>query len=90
MIDINIIKAYSFSFKKDFIRFWFANCCLFYFIFTVNAYAYLDPGTGSLILQLILAGVAAFFAFFSRIKRNIKKIFNSKNVNDKNINKKHE
>ena len=67
---------------------------IFYFIFTVNAYAYLDPGTGSLILQLILGGVAAFFAtvgvFFSRIKSNIKKIFNSKNVNNKNINKKHE
>tara|TARA_Y100001935_G_C17262796_1_gene487433 strand:- start:911 stop:1126 length:216 start_codon:yes stop_codon:yes gene_type:complete len=63
---------------------------IFYFIFTVNAYAYLDPGTGSLILQLILGGVAAFLTtvgvFFSRIKSNIKKIFNSKNVN----NKKHE
>ena len=67
---------------------------IIYFLLTVNAHAYLDPGTGSMILQLILGGVAAFFAtvgvFFSRIKRNIKKIFNSKNVNNKNINKKHE
>ncbi|MDC3294727.1 hypothetical protein OAU57_01445 [Candidatus Pelagibacter ubique] len=67
---------------------------IFYFLFTVNAHAYLDPGTGSMILQLILGGVAAFFAtisvFFSKIKSYIKKIFNSKNNNNKNINKEHE
>lgn len=33
--------------------------CLFFFIFFCNsAYAYLDPGTGSMILQLLLGGVA--------------------------------
>lgn len=67
---------------------------IFYFLITVNAYAYLDPGTGSLILQLILGGIAAFFAtigiFFHKIKNNIKKIFNFKNANDKDINKKDE
>ena len=67
---------------------------VFYFLFTVNAHAYLDPGTGSMILQLILGGVAAFFAtisvFFSKIKNYTKKIFYSKNSNSKNINKKHE
>ena len=60
---------------------------IFYFIFTVNAHAYLDPGTGSMILQLILGGVAAFFVtvsgFFSRIKHFVKKTFNSKNINKK-------
>jgi hypothetical protein len=39
---------------------------------TDNAYAYLDPGTGSIILQAIIAGVAStIFAvrmYWSRIK----------------------
>lgn len=32
---------------------------LFYFILTAHSFAYLDPGTGSIILQ----AVVAFFAF---------------------------
>ena len=55
---------------------------LFYFLLIGNAYAYLDPGTGSLILQLILGGIAAFFAittsFYSKIKKSLKKTFNIK------------
>ena len=58
-----------------------------YFLLTVNAYAYLDPGTGSMILQLILGGVAAFFVtisvFFNKVKSSIKKIFNFKNIDKK-------
>ena len=58
-----------------------------YFLLTVNVHAYLDPGTGSMILQLILGGVAAFFAtitvFFNKIKSSIKKIFNFKNIDKK-------
>ena len=61
---------------------------LLYSILTVNAYAYLDPGTGSLILQLILGGIAAFFAmisgYFTKIKILLKKIFKSKKINSKN------
>lgn len=60
-----------------------------YLTFTVNAHAYLDPGTGSMILQLILGGIAAFFVavngFFFKAKNYIKKILNLKN--NKNINK---
>jgi hypothetical protein len=33
----------------------------FLFFFPANAYAYLDPGTGSIIIQIII-GVFAFFA----------------------------
>ena len=55
---------------------------IFYFASVVNAYAYLDPGTGSMILQLILGGIAAFFAiisgFFTKIKNFFKKILNIK------------
>lgn len=44
-----------------------------------NAYAYLDPGTGSSILQIILAFIAGIGAFFSmywnKLKFFLKKIF---------------
>ena len=64
---------------------------LFYFVFTVNAYAYLDPGTGNILIQII-AAVAATIAiyigfiwykiklFFANIKHKmIKKINDTKN-----------
>jgi hypothetical protein len=33
---------------------------------------YIDPGTGSLAAQVLLAGIAAFYMFF---KKNLKSIF---------------
>jgi len=52
------------------------------FIFIENAYAYIDPGTGSLILQLILGGIAAAFAMinglFYKFKKLLKKILHIK------------
>ncbi len=32
-----------------------------FFVFPKSAYAYLDPGSGSMILQLLLAGLAGAF-----------------------------
>jgi len=62
-----------------------------YFLLMTNANAYLDPGTGSFILQLILAGVATFFAsvtiFFTRIKIFVKNFFKSKKSNVENTDK---
>tara|TARA_Y100000996_G_scaffold212483_1_gene166899 strand:- start:148 stop:366 length:219 start_codon:yes stop_codon:yes gene_type:complete len=61
----------------------------FYFINFSVAYAYLDPGTGSIILQailFILAGIGTFFAFF---KNKVKEIYNKlfkKNNNKKDNN----
>jgi len=56
--------------------------CLFFFLLTGNAHAYLDPGTGSLILQLILGGIAAFFTMFTsfvdKVKKFTRKTFNIK------------
>ena len=55
---------------------------LFYFIFGINsnAYAYLDPGTGAYILQILaaaFAAVAAYFGFFiNKIKIFFRKIKN--------------
>jgi len=54
--------------------------------YSSNAYAYLDPGTGSIILQAILGFLAAisagFFYYWSKVKNFFLKIF-KKNDNDK-------
>ncbi len=60
-----------------------------FFLFILNyqnAYAYLDPGTGSIILQALLGLIAAVGAtiglYWQRFKNLIKKIFN-KNKDEK-------
>ena len=64
----------------------------FYFLLTVSSYAYLDPGTGSIILQLIIGFIAAIsswcFIFWSKIKLILFKlkayfIKKNNNTNDK-------
>ena len=54
--------------------------CFFIFIYfslQTQAYAYVDPGTGGSILQMLLAFFAAFFSligfYFTKIKLFIKK-----------------
>ena len=53
---------------------------LLFLVNTKISYAYLDPGTGSYILQilaLILASVGTFFGFFfNKFKKILKKILN--------------
>ena len=53
-----------------------------------TAYAYLDPGTGSIILQAILGFIAATVAsvsiYWTKFKMLVKKIF-SKKKNHKNL-----
>jgi len=55
---------------------------IYLFVFIENAHAYIDPGTGSLILQLILGGIAAAFAMinglFYKFKKLLKKILHIK------------
>lgn len=52
---------------------------LFYFIVPLKAYAYLDPGTGSYIFQLIIAvfigGLFAAKLFWNKIKIFLKNLF---------------
>ena len=52
---------------------------LSFFILTTKAHAYLDPGTGSIILQAIIGAFAAFFSsiyiFWNKVKNFYKKIF---------------
>ncbi len=48
--------------------------------FSINpniAYAYLDPGTGSIILQALVSIIAAIAAFFSLARYKVKEFFKS-------------
>jgi len=54
----------------------------FFSMFTSNAYAYLDPGTGSMILQGILAAVAGSMFFLRTYWYKFKTLF-SKNTDKK-------
>ena len=36
---------------------------------------YIDPGTGMILIQLIVAGLAGVMVFFKKIKSKIKKVF---------------
>jgi len=51
----------------------------------LNSYAYLDPGTGSYILQLLIAGIAsallAIKIFWNNIKSFFKNLFKKKRGN---------
>jgi hypothetical protein len=59
---------------------------LFIFIIFLNnkAFAYLDPGTGSIILQSILGIIAAVVSYGAIYWQKVKNFFNKKNKkNDK-------
>jgi hypothetical protein len=47
-----------------------------FFLPSVNAYAYLDPGTGSLILQALLGVLAAIGAYITLYWRKLKNLIN--------------
>ncbi|MBA4147301.1 MAG: hypothetical protein H0X66_04235 [Verrucomicrobia bacterium] len=42
---------------------------------TVDANAYIDPGSSSYFFQLLIAGLTAFVYFFSNIKRRVLSFF---------------
>lgn len=48
---------------------------LFGFIAPAPAHAYLDPGTGSMILQGLAAGLVALLAFWSRVRTMLSNFF---------------
>lgn len=60
---------------------------LFYLIFPRKAYAYLDPGTGSYILQLIAAtlfmGLYAVKLFWNNVKIFFKNLFSKGKEHEK-------
>ena len=50
---------------------------ILFFINPSIAYAYLDPGTGSIILQALVSIIAAIAAFFSLARFKLKEFFKS-------------
>ena len=58
-------------------------------LYTSPAHAYLDPGTGSIILQGLLAGIAAAMAaaglYWARLKSFFSSLFSSKKLADSKL-----
>ena len=58
---------------------WFAAAVAFYFLTSASAYAYIDPGTGSYVLQMVIAlllGAAyAIRVFWTRLVAGAKRLF---------------
>ena len=42
--------------------------CFIIVFYPLPSYSYLDPGTGSIILQALIASIAAIAVFFSQLK----------------------
>ncbi len=55
-----------------------------FFLFPDNAHAYIDPGTGSLILQVLAAAAFSVLAFWRGLREKIMNFFNKNK--DKDIN----
>ncbi len=73
---------------KKFFKYLFISNVLFFLSFA-NAYAYLDPGTGSFILQAIigfLAAVSAGFVYYWTKVKNFFLNFFRKKTNDEKSN----
>ena len=51
---------------------------IFYFALTSNSYAYLDPGTGSIILSAIIAAIATTTTYFKNLWLSVKKFYKKK------------
>ncbi len=68
--------------KKPFLCLIFITSILFYFVSAKNTYAYLDPGTGSYLIQIIAAALlGALFSlriFWSKIRRFLNNLFSNK------------
>ena len=62
----------------------FLTFSIYYFTAESNAYAYLDPATGSIIVQYIVAGLAACMVFMKNLRVKFKYFFNKKNKIKKN------
>jgi len=59
--------------------------CIFFLSISLStsAYAYLDPGTGGLIIQVLIASAIGIGVFFKNIKMKFMEFFFKKNKKDK-------
>ena len=62
----------------------FLTFSIYYFTAESNAYAYLDPATGSIIIQYIVAGLVSCMAFTKNFWVKFKYFFNKKIKSKKN------
>ena len=53
------------------------------YLFPVNALAYLDPGSGSYVVQILIASLAGIGFFVKTYWKQIKGIFSQRNKNSK-------
>ena len=51
---------------------------ILFFLFTSNAHAYLDPGTGSILLSAIIAGLVTIKTYWRILVTKTKNIFSKK------------
>ena len=65
----------------------FLTFLIYYFTAESNAYAYLDPATGSIVIQYIVAGLVACMTFMKnfwvKFKYFFNKIIKSKRIKNK-------
>ena len=54
------------------INFILSVCIIF---FHTDAYAYIDPGTGGIILQAIIGAIATVGIFFNKLKKKMLEIY---------------
>ena len=62
-----------------------AHASFWLFLFTNQAHAYLDPATGGLIVQAIIASMVGIGVFFTTVRMKITSLFTrkkQKNVED--------
>ena len=62
----------------------FLTFSIYYFTAESNAYAYLDPASGSIIIQYIVAGLVTCMAFMKNFYVKFKYFFNKKIKSKKN------
>ena len=53
-----------------------------YFCLTTSAHAYLDPGTGSVIVSALVAGIVAIKSYWFLIINKVKNLFKRKNIQE--------
>ena len=57
---------------------------IIFFASTLNAHAYFDPGTGSVIISAIAAGLLTLKIYWGILIEKIKKIFYKKKIDTEN------
>jgi hypothetical protein len=63
---------------SDALKFFVLSLLIYAMFLVITGFSYLDPGTGSLLVQVLIATFIAAAATIRRFWKNIKGFFNSK------------